>query len=68
MYQCLTILQYLPFQHGVTFDDPSTPDGKLWNSALKQLSQTQGWSELHCGSRVAAKHVVDLLISKAYIT
>lgn len=66
MYQCLTILRYLPFRPGVTFDDPSTSDGKLWNSALKQVSQTQGWSELHWGSRVAAEDVVDLLISKSY--
>ncbi|KAL8830871.1 MAG: hypothetical protein Q9191_001196 [Dirinaria sp. TL-2023a] len=58
-----TIAQYLTFQPGVTFDDPSTPHGKLWNSALKQVSQTQGWLALHWGTRVAAKDVADLLIT-----
>ena len=68
MHQYSTILQYLPFKPGITFDNPSTPDGKLWNSALKQVSQTPGWGELDWGPRVAANDVVDLLISESYIT
>ena len=60
-----TILQYLTFRSSVSFNDPVTPDGKLWNSALKYVTQTQGWYELHWGMRVNSEEVVDLLISKA---
>ena len=33
--------------------------------ALKSITQTQGWGELHWGPRVETGEVVDLLISMA---
>ena len=67
MQQDTTILQYLTFRENVSFNDPATPDGKLWNSALKCVTKTQGWGELHWGVRVASERVVDLLICKENI-
>ena len=64
MQQGTTILQYLTFRPNVSFNDPATPHGKLWNAALKHVTQTQGWGELDWGARVASEQVVDLLISK----
>ncbi len=59
-----TFVQYITFQPNVTFDDPATPDGRSWNTALKRVCQTQGWSELDWGPRLGHKEVVDLLICK----
>ena len=59
-----TILQYLTVRPNVSFSDPATPDGKLWNSALKDITQSRGWSQLHWGPRLASEEMVDLLISK----
>ena len=64
MQQGTTILQYLTFRPNVSFNDPATPNGKLWNAVLKHVTQTQGWGELDWGARVASEQVVDLLISK----
>ncbi len=65
MQRASTILQYLTFRSSVSYNDPVTPDGKLWNSALKYVTQTQGWIELIWGTRVNSEEVVDLPISKA---
>lgn len=64
MQQDSTIIQVLNFQPHVSFSDPATTDGKLWNAALKQITQSQGWSELHWGAQVEVAEKVDLLISK----
>lgn len=65
MQRASTILQYLTFRSSVSYNGPVSPDGKLWNSALKYVTQTQGWIELHWGTRVNSEEVVDLLTSKA---
>lgn len=62
MQRPCSLFQYLAFRPNVTFDEPATPDGKSWNAALKYISQTQGWSQLHWGARLDSKTVADLLI------
>ena len=42
MQRGTTILQYLSFRSTASFSNLSTTDGKLWNSALKHVSQIQG--------------------------
>ena len=64
MQQDSTIIEVLTFRSHVTFSDPATADGKLWNAALKQITQSHGWSELHWGAQVEFAEKVDLLISK----
>lgn len=59
------ILQYLTLRPNVSFDDPVSPDGRLWDSARKHVTQSQGWSNLNWGRRLESKDVVDLLISKS---
>lgn len=65
MQQSSTILQHLTFRPEISFNDPATPDGKVWNSALKQITRSQGWSQLHWGNQLASEEVVDLIISKS---
>ena len=65
MQRASTILQYLTFRSSVSINDPVTLDGRLWISALKYVTQTQGWIELHWGTRVSSEEVMDLLISEA---
>ena len=62
MQQSTTLLQCLTFRPEISFNDPATPDGKLWNSALKQITQSQGWSQLHWGAQLVSGEVVDLII------
>lgn len=64
MQQDSTIIQVLTFEPHVSFSNPATADGKLWNAALKQITRSQGWSELHWGAQVELAEKVDLLISK----
>jgi len=58
------ILQYLTLRPNVSFDDPVSPDGRQWDSALKHVTQSQGWTDLNWGRRLESKDVVDILISK----
>lgn len=60
-----TILQNFIFRPNVSISDPTTSDGRLWNSALKSITRSQGWSQLHWGTQLASEEVVDLLISKS---
>ena len=64
MQQDSTIIQILTFRPNVSFSNPATADGKLWNSALKEITRSQGWSELHWGSQLESAENVDLLIGK----
>ena len=64
MQRGFTLFQRLTVRRNVSFNDPTTPDGKLWNSALKSITKSQGWSQLHWGTQMASEENVDLLISK----
>ena len=64
MQQDSTIIRILTFQPNVSFSDPATADGKLWNAALKQITRSQGWSEIHWGAQTESAENLDLLISK----
>ena len=59
-----TIFQHLTVRLNVPLDDPATPDGKLWNSVLKSITQSQGWNQIHWGFQMASEENVDLLICK----
>ena len=65
MQRGTTIIQHLAFRPNSSFSDPAARDGKIWNSALKQITQSQGWSQLHWGAHLASKDVVDVLISES---
>lgn len=47
---------------GNTFDDPVTPEGKLWRGAVKSLSEVDGWLAAWWGRREECIEEVGLII------
>lgn len=47
---------------GNTFDDPVTPEGKVWRGAVKSLSQVDGWSAAWWGRREECVEEVVLIL------
>ena len=47
---------------GNTFDDPATPEGKVWRAALKSLSGVDGWSAAWWGRREECVEEVELIL------
>lgn len=45
-----------------TFDDPVTPEGKVWRAALKSLSKVDGWSAAWWGRREECAEEVELIL------
>lgn len=47
---------------GNTFDDPITPEGKVWRGAVKSLSEVDGWSAAWWGRREECIEEVGLIL------
>lgn len=47
---------------GNTFDDPVTPEGKVWRGAVKSLSKVDGWSAAWWGRREECLEEVGLIL------
>lgn len=47
---------------GNTFDDPVTPEGKVWRVALKSLSKVDGWSAAWWARREECAEEVELIL------
>lgn len=47
---------------GNTFDDPATPEGKVWRGAVKSLSKVDGWSAAWWGRREEGVEEVELIL------
>lgn len=47
---------------GNTFDDPVTPEGKVWRGALTSLSKVDGWSVAWWGRREESIEEVELIL------
>lgn len=47
---------------GNTFDDPVTPEGKLWRGALTSISKVDGWSVAWWGRREECIEDVELIL------
>lgn len=47
---------------GNTFDDPVTPEGKVWRGAVKSLSKVDGWKAAWWGRREECVEEVGLIL------
>ena len=61
------IIHSITFEPNKSFDDPATPDGQLWNSALKFITNTEGWKEIKWGVRLEERETIDLLVCKSFL-
>lgn len=47
---------------GSTFDDPVTPEGKVWRGAVESLSRVDGWLVAWWGRREQCVEEVELIL------
>ncbi len=64
MHQACTTFHFLTFRPDVSFNDPKSPDGKSWNSALKFITRMDHWGSLQWGKRLDCESTADLFICK----
>ncbi len=64
MHQTCTSFHFLTFRPDVSFNDPKSPGGKSWNSALKSITRMEGWDSLLWGKRLDCEGTADLFICR----